>query len=59
MLIKYWQLYREYEQAESELNRDDCQQEINDDEKSLEQYEQDREENSEKVICLKQNNAVF
>lgn len=40
-------------QAESELNRDECQQEINDDEKALEQNEQEREEISEKVI--KQN----
>lgn len=41
--------YREFKQTENELNIEECQQEINEDEKALEQHEQEREEISAKV----------
>lgn len=41
---------REYEDTEKELNTEECQKEINDDEKGLEQLEHELDELGEKVI---------
>lgn len=47
----------EYKQLESELNSEECQQEINEDEKVMETYENELEQLSEKITKLQKQSA--